>query len=278
MKKVLAVLIVVLMLAVTACGQETKQTDDIHPTGNDAAQIQAEEQAEAMVPATEGTVVLETTRADGTKVTEQWEGGKNGVLVWSKSEYADGSSVEEYYYPSGNISKCIMHNADGSYAEFHHADNGSYDAQTQFRTPGTTTYNKLVSADGKVDEYYFDIRLEEDGSWWMHTEKEDGTTFDTHYNADGVITGQNMDNPVTGEKLCQEFYEDGSLKYTLQEMEGYKIEIKYDEEGYCIFYFFQDPVNTREATIDENGTLIKFTINGESQNISYWAKEINTRG
>lgn len=213
-----------------------------------------------------------------------------GVLEYTLSEEADGSVYETYYYPSGNIFKDIMHMADGSYQEMHFTDDGYTDDEGWVHT-GTLIYEKYVSPDGEETEYSPDISLEDDGSRWETIESEDGTVTRNHYSASGTILETHMDMPQWGQHFVtlyhengnqksqevthddteeyslDEYYEDGSLKYSYRinygGLTGTEQEEKVGLLGYTTYLRITHPASgTMEFIADENGNLQQYVDNG----------------
>lgn len=256
MKKTLALTLVLLLLLLAACGQSSQQKPAQTPADGTTASAE-----EAASPADE--IFVNEYENEGIKVTEYYEGGKDGRLLrieyvmpdgssgeehynadgtFSYSLYrgADGSVYEDFFYPNGTLSKSIMTNADGSYMENHFADNGYKDEETGYYVAGTMTYSKEVAADGTVVyEMTSDIQFEEDGSYWVTTTNEDGSVQKSHFSAEGILLGDTYTDPATG-------------MYS---------ETTYDENGTMLYNFYEDPeYGTRtESEYYPNGTLKKMT-------------------
>ncbi len=273
MKKVLAILIAILMLLLTACGGGSTQTGDAQPTEpNSATEIES-------ATTGEDYYVEEKIREDGSKLTVYRNGGPEGAVVKAVLDYPDGSHHEETYnadgnltsmsgteadgtvyectfYPSGYPHTDIYRYADGSYEEIHYLDDGTIDPETGWITSGTIIYEKRVSADGQVQEVSYDVTKEEDGSWWNEEELEDGTIIKTHYSADGLPMKQTSENPATGMRVETEFYESGNMKcqtHIRGDSEGYNYMEYYDGGDVKYRYIQQEGDSFIEENISELG-------------------------
>lgn len=305
MKKALALILALMLLMLVACGQGAEQSGESKPAQdqNSAAEAGSETTGD-------GYYVSEEVREDGSKLTVYRNGGPEGAVVKAVVDYPDGSHHEETYnadgnltsmsgkeadgtvyectfYPSGYPHTDIYRYADGSYEEIHYLDDGSIDPETGWITSGTIIYEKRVSADGKVEEFSYDITKEEDGTWWNEEELEDGTTIKTHYSANGLPMKQISDNPATGMHVETEFYESGNMKsqtHTRGDSEGYNYMEYYDggdvkyryiqqegdsfieenisELGYSTYLHIKSPTVDREFFADENGNLLKCISDG----------------
>lgn len=256
MKKTLAIILALLLLLLTACGQASQPGSTQTPSEENAAP--AEETA-----ALSDEIFVDEYEMAGTKVKDYYQGGKDGILIrteftdpdggYGVQEYfedgtlshmvyhgADGSVYDEEYYLSGSSKQCIVTNADGSYSEFHYADNGYYNTEEHCYYSGTMTYMKDVAADGTVTyELSSDFQFEEDGSYWQNNTMADGSVSDCHYRADGTI--------------MEEHYTDGTT--------GLYSETTYDENGIVIYTFFDDPeyCTKSETEYYPNGNIKKMS-------------------
>ena len=296
MKRLLA-LVLVLCLAVGLCacgGSEAPQSQESAGT-----QGNSEELYEKSGTLEDGTVFTTYRRGgpegtpaklvydtpDGTHCEETY--GLEGNLEHSITVYADGTTYEVSFYPSGSMEKSIAILPDGSYEEIHFLDNGYVD-ENGWITSGTVSYEKHVSADGTVTERAEDMELEEDGTWWITDQWDDGTVFRVHCNPDGTTMEQYQDNEETGmhsvtmyyengnekfketrydnsEKyILREFYENGVLKYQYYRNEdGTDQEEKVTEEGITTYFRSQYIGGEMEFFADDQGNLLKYTDNGK---------------
>lgn len=248
MKKVLALMIALLMLILCACGQESAPVQ-VEQDKADAQQTQNEETT------TEGYYVEEEPLADGGRSTTYRVGSSDGVIAKITREFVDGSYTEErydsegkleysihnrpdnyvweqYFYPSGNVSKDIMKEADGSYSEIHFLDNGSIDEETGTITSGTISYEKYVTADGQVNEITHDIDLEDDGTYWFTYLSDDGTVEKTHFGIDNKPVEAIRDNEKTGDHAEIEYVNGIKFKeIQTNKNNDNRMEITYYESG-----------------------------------------------
>lgn len=294
-KRIAPVLAFVLCLSLCACGQESTPTQSEETVAATQPEQTVETTAEGYYvqekTLEDGTVVTiyrdsgpdgavvkaYCTYTDGTTSEEQYDSeGNLNFIIWNDTE---GSVYEQYYYPSGNLKKFIENHADGSYTEVHFMDNGTFDEATGIGYDGTITYEKYITADGEVEENTYDI--EEDGTRWETEEWPDGTVIQTHYGARGSMIEQIQDNQATGnhteityyengnEKSRHsryadrgmdshiEYYEDGSVAYSLLTDDGgYKREEKINEIGYTVYYF-ESSLNM-EFFANDTGELVKY--------------------
>lgn len=300
MNRMLALMIAMVMLLLCACGQEAApaQTEQNAEETHDEQSAQTNE---------DGYYIEEETFDDGTIITSFYNGGPDGALVKVSYEYPEGAYAEERYseegkleytiygeadgfasemycYPSGNVEKTITKMPDGSYEEMHYLDNGTVDFQTGAMTFGTVTYVKQITPDGQVEEFTYDIRVEEDGTTWSTEELEDGTVIQTHYDQNGILMEQLFDNEAEDHHIKTEFYENGSeksrdsyygdsktrdyieyyednsVKYSLIEYEEGKREEKFNEAGYTVYYY--ESTLEMEFFADDSGELVKYVEKG----------------
>ena len=307
-KRIALVLAFVLCLSLGACSQESAQPEQT-VTEAQAGQTANNSQAEQAGTLTEdGYYMQEKTTEDGIHLKIYRAGGPEGPIVsgyvtypdgtYSEERYdtdgkleyftwndTEGSVYEQYYYPSGNVSKSISNYADGSYDEFHYMDNATYDEATGISYDGTITYRKMISADGQVDEETYEF--EEDGTRWETDEWPDGTIVKSRYTGRGMLLEQIQDNEATGNHVeityyengnekthdayyadhglnsLIEYYENGSVKYSLMEYDdGTKVEEKINEAGYTTYYrCIGDGINW-EFFADDTGELVKYVKDG----------------
>lgn len=248
MKRVFALMIAALMLALCACGQEST------PAQGEQSKTDTKQTQTAQITA-DGYYVEEEIRDDGMISTTYRVGAPDGVIAKITIEYADGSYREErydsegnleysiyerpdafvweqYFYPSGNVSKDIMKEFDGSYTEVHFLDNGSTDEATGTVISGAITYQKYVTADGQVTEFTYDIDMEEDGTYWFNNVNDDGTVERSHFDTSNTIIEAITDNKKTGDHVEEE-YVDGLLYKRTQTNKNNdnRIEMTYYESG-----------------------------------------------
>ena len=300
MKKVLALMIALVMLLLCACGEEAAPAQTEQGTAETQLEQTAETTAEGYYVqektledgtkvtiyrngGPEGAIVKGfCTYTDGTTSEERYDSeGNLEYIIWNE---LDGSVHEQYHYPSGNIEKTISNFADGSYDEVHFLDNATYDEATGLHYDGTITYLKHITADGQVEEIIYDI--EEDGTRWDTEEWDDGTIVRSHYGARGALIEQIQDNEKTGDhteltyyengnektrdsyhaeqkmRSHIEYYEDGSVKYALDEHDdGHKREEKINEAGYTTYYF--ESGIDMEFFANDTGELVKYVNAGK---------------
>ena len=285
MKKVLALMIALFILLLCACGEQTA------PAQNEQGGVHAEP---AETTASE-YFVQEKTMDDGTVVKIHRLGGPEGPIVQGFCTYTDGTYTEEgygsagnleymiiyepdgavhetYYYPSGNMEKSMSYYADGSSAETRYLDNG------------TISYFKTVASDGTVEEVQYE--MEADGTRWDSMEWEDGTIVQTRYGDMGKPIEQLQDNEAKDrhihityyengnektrnsyygeDKLTVnlEYYESGSVKYSLMENEnGSKTEEKFNEAGFTTYFY--DSNLDMEFFANDVGELVKYVSGGK---------------
>ena len=256
MKKYLAIILAMLLLLLSACGQSTQPGSAQTPSDKNAASAEG-------TAALSDEIFVDEYEMAGTKVKDYYQGGKNGILIrteftdpdgsYGVQEYhedgslshmvyhgADGSVYEEEYYLNGTPSKCIVTNADGSYSEYHYADNGYYNAEEQCYYSGTMTYMKDVAADGTVIyERSAELKFEEDGSYWETATMDDGTVSECHFSAEGV--------------LIEDRYTDGTT--------GVYSETTYGENGNVVYSFFDDPQYSTQTETEyyPNGNIKKMS-------------------
>ena len=289
MKRILAMLIAVLMLLLTACG---------------GADTSAPQQTQPADTTETDYYVQEKVTDDGTKLTAYRDGGPEGPIVKVIAEYpdggihtetyrpdgtlesmygqeADGSTYECTFYPSGAPYIDIYRHADGSYEELHFMDDGTIDPETGWISSGTIIYEKRISADGQVEEFSHDITKEEDGTWWSESQFDDGTIVKTHYAKNGIPMEEIQENEQTGSRLEIKYYENGNEKsrdsynaehqYNLHieyyesgsvmhslfvEDSGYKREEKFNEAGYTTYWY--DSNLDMAFFADDKGELLKY--------------------
>ena len=305
-KRIALVLTFMLCLSLCACSQEPAQPEQT-VTEAQAGQTANESQAEQAGALTEdGYYMQEKTLDDGTHIKIYRDGGPEGPIVegyvtypdgtYSEERYdtdgkleyftwndTEGSVYEQYYYPSGNVSKSISNCADGSYDEYHYLDNGTYDEATGIGYDGTIIYRKNISADGQVDEETYEF--EEDGTRWETDEWPDGTIVKSHYTGRGMLLEQIQDNEATGNHVeityyengsektrnayypdnglnsLLEYYENGNVAHSLMKYDdGYTNEEKINEIGYTVYYY--DSNLKAEFFANDMGELVKYVKNG----------------
>ncbi len=306
-KRIALMLAFVLCLSLCACGQEAAPDQKEQDTSN----LETQAQSATAETTAEGYYVQKKTMEDGTNVTIYRYGGPEGAIVTGFLVYPDGAQAEErynsegvleytiyidvdgstyetFFYPSGCIAKDVMNSADGSYSEVHFMDNGTIDEETGVITSGTICYEKYVTADGQVEEYSYDITVDDDGTRWNTEEWDDGTVVRTHYSANGMPIEQIQDNEATGDhteikyyengsemtrdsyyadhgiRSYLEYYENGSVKYSLLEYDsGGKSEERINEAGYTTYYYDNfDNTSDKEFFANDVGELVKYIEDG----------------
>lgn len=254
-KRIALILAFVLCLSLCACGQGSAHAPADQKPAN-AKQNDTESQQEQTAETTAGDYfVEEEILVDGGKSTTYRVGSPNGVIAKITREFVDGSYTEErydsegkleysihsrpdsyvweqYFYPSGNVSKDIMKSADGSSTEKHFLDNGSIDEATGTVTSGATTYEKHVTADGQVNEITHDIDVEDDGTYWFNYTGEDGSIEKTHFDTDNKIIEAIRDNEATGDHAEIEYVNGIKFKeIQTNKNNDNRMEITYYESG-----------------------------------------------
>ena len=257
-KRIALVLVFVLCLSMCACGQESspaQATQDSTATQNMQAGNEEVVNNQTAETTPDGYYVEEGTLADGGKSTTYRVGSPDGVIAKLTKEFVDGSYTEErydsegkleyfihsrpdsyvweqYFYPSGNVSKSITKEADGSSTEMHFLDNGSIDEAAGTVTYGTTTYEKLVTADGQVNEITYDIDVEDDGTYWFNYTGEDGSIKKTHFDTDNKIIEAIRDNEAIGDHAEIEYVNGIKFKeIQTNKNNDNRMEITYYESG-----------------------------------------------
>lgn len=293
MKRLLAILFaIVMLLSLAACGQDAPQSTT---PGN-------AEQADSAPSTKEGTMEDGTTytvyynsaldgtgtrieyhHPDGSYTEEIYNADKTLVSMTYKA--ADGTTGEMTFYANGATATDKTTHPDGSYEEYHFADDGYLDPETGYIVSGAPIYEKRVSADGQVEEFYYEnndeIKKEEDGSWWSESQFDDGTIVKTHYAKNGIPMEEIQENEQTGSRLEIKYYENGNEKsrdsynaehqYNLHieyyesgsvmhslfvEDSGYKREEKFNEAGYTTYWY--DSNLDMAFFADDKGELLKY--------------------
>lgn len=299
MKKVLALMLALLILALCACGQDTATgSAQIGPNGETGAQNAEKQQEQAGELTADGYYKQEKTLDDGTVVTIYRDGGPEGAIVKGSVKYLDGSRSDEkyfsdgtvehmlwtdadgntgetYYYPSGNTEKSITKSVDGTYSEIHYMDNGYFDEKTGTNYDGTITYLKFIDSNGYVDERTFDVA--EDGTRWDSEEWEDGTIVKTHYGINGMTIEQIQENEKTGNRTEIKFFENGNEKSrdTHSAEHGYTLKMEYYESGIVkhSLLVYDDGSHTREEKVNETGYTTYYHESGNGLDMEFFADD-----
>lgn len=282
MKKVLAFIIALLILMLTACGQGSQPQQDI------SADVQQEQE----VSTSEDEVyVKEGTMEDGTTYILYGKGGPEGpVGPVRRAEYMhpDGSYTEEVYsedgtlasmlykgsdgtvneltcYANGSIARSITTYPDGSSEEIRYADNATIDPEAGYIGCGTITYQAQTSADGQVNVIVENVEILEDGTWWETWELENGGYTKTLYNKERIPVRSITEDPVNGCVVETEYYESGATK---KDVWTYT-----NSTRYMCNEFYENGLDKASSTIYEDGTEIDTQCNEEGYYTYYRRKD-----
>lgn len=225
------------------------------------------------------------------------QNGDTGTgICWAKSTpmkparqlnmYYNGDVEDTYWgYPDSDFpSHQIFYGADGSYLEQHFLNNGYYEEGTGIAYWGTTVYTKEIKADGSYWEYQnneagitlYSIYTEASGYYVATYYYEDGSiqnkTFNDPVTGDyqfeertesGTLRKFVLSNSITGELNEQEFYDNGKPKYIKSQNKDFTQMARYDESGYCTYFYQKDAAGELELISDETGKLVSCLRNGE---------------
>lgn len=197
MKKALAFITVILLLALTACGGSRTGTGETFPPEEALCEVQS-------------------TTPDGRKTTSYHSGDEDGPEVRSIEELADGTVVEVHYYTSGNMHIYIERSANGAYYENRFLDDGS-----------TCIYAKHILEDGQECETSFD----ENGNVTSEiTRQPDGSFYERHYSSDGDYEKTRGADGSSSETW---YYPSGNISKTINaQANGDWYETHYLDDGY----------------------------------------------
>ena len=265
MKKITALLILVLCLVLAACGQENTQT----PAGNGAAasgdaQVSSgETEAPEEMPEdfVEPTTVVEKTTPDGGQITFYLDA--LGRPMESIQDFS-GYHHEFTYYPSGGTKIWITSDPSGYYSENHYMDNSYVKDGIQY--DGTVTYSKTIAPDGIVTERTYEFgengnRIEKytssDGTYtethyeneimtFLSAQYDDGSCYEEHYEG-GVLTCS-FSRGADG-SYYEDYYENGEL---VKRVIGYSGEV---ENSYSSEIYYESGKRVYEITNNPDGTF-----------------------
>lgn len=207
---------------------------------------------------------------------------KNFIPARQITYWNDGRVYDNYFYPNGNLSHGYQWEADGLYVEFRYLDNGYIETKEDgaiISHTGTNIYQKFVNSDGYWGETHFDeneipVKTISGGA--------DGSYEEVCYFENGDISRHTHDSP-NGEHYEYEYYENGCEKYSKHQSPEYTTEQRFDEEGFCTYFYYKDTAADYEIELisDESGKLVKAVENGsvieDAAALAQHAKNYNFR-
>lgn len=255
MKKLLAILVLMLLLMLTACGQEPAKQEETQP------ETTVETQPESTVPA-DGIYSRTETFYDGTVVTFYHKDSMDGPMLRVEYQYTDGSYREERYSDKGTIAVEIEDNPNtGKYTVTEYYDNGNQKSFNQTKKDsdefwmyecyedGTTKYLHRLTSDGleveeKVGEKGYTTYLrykqgqneeeyiaDEDGKLLQYV--RNGATYDPA-GYQQAFDSMKTKPAATTEDSNEEKLEDGTVLTTTTYDDGKVVEVRTNSKGKVI--------------------------------------------
>lgn len=250
MKKIAALLILVLCLVLAACGQEGNAPvtrapgEDMPAASADGQASSGEAEATEAMPEefVEPTTAVEQTTPDGGQVTFYLDA--LGRAMSSVQDYPGGYHHEFTYYPSGGTEIWIMTDPSGYCYEEHYMDNGYVKDGIPY--DGSITYRKMTDPDGNVTETV--CEYDEKGNRIEKSTSSDGTYTETHIAIqDGMETVVQTVQKMANGSYSEVYYENGQMTKSIYGISG-------TGEGDChTEEYYENGIKTKHFQRDRDG-------------------------
>ena len=253
MKKISTLLILVLCLALAACGQANSAPGAQVPVKDGDATSAGAQTSSAKTETTEGlpedfvepTSVVEETTPDGGLVAFYLDA--IGRPMESIQDFS-GYHHEFTYYPSGGTKIWITTDPAGYYSENHYMDNGY--VEDGIRHDGWVTYSKTIAPDGLVTEGTYEYS--ENGNRIEKSTSSDGSYMETRYENEMVTFNSCQ---FADGSYNENHYESGIQTYSLYKGTDGSYSEYYYENGEKTRYLYKNPNGSSGEERYENGSV-----------------------
>ena len=203
-------------------------------------------------------------QADGSSIEWHYADDGNpaldiyGTITYHKEITADGQVIEDVFEYEGTER---IENSDGTYWQITQMGDGTV-IKNLCGTDGRFLETVMEHPDGYVrtETYVYtpDGRMTE-SSWVDTTGGKGSSTYDEQGHM--VTMTQEFEDTST----YTEYYPNGNVRYRFTTLPDGTEEIRYNEEGYCVYYHAVFPKHKleEEAFGDETGKLIKYIKDGK---------------